>query len=149
MNRSWLRNQGAHDAANAEERLVAIVDDDASVRQLAGRLIPSLGYRAEKFGSAEEFLASGQTTKTACLVWHGRMPPYGRPGTAVSSGGQRPADPQSCSSPPGPARRRSDGDSGRARSRVPAKLVDNDSLLGIATTVLERSVSGGENRDDD
>jgi len=31
-------------------------------------LIPSLGHRAE------EFLASGQTTKTACLVWYGRMP---------------------------------------------------------------------------
>jgi hypothetical protein len=33
--------------------------------------------------------------------------------------------------------------------RVPAKPVDNEALLGVATTVLERSVSGGENRDDD
>jgi FixJ family two-component response regulator len=41
-----------------EERLVAIVDDDASVRQSARRLIRALGYRAEAFGSAEEFLAS-------------------------------------------------------------------------------------------
>ncbi|MET0167481.1 MAG: sigma 54-interacting transcriptional regulator [Vicinamibacterales bacterium] len=32
-----------------EERLVAIVDDDVSVRQSAGRLIRSLGYRAEAF----------------------------------------------------------------------------------------------------
>jgi hypothetical protein len=33
--------------------------------------------------------------------------------------------------------------------RVPARPVDNEALLGVATTVLERSVSGGANRDDD
>jgi FixJ family two-component response regulator len=57
-----------------EERLVAIVDDDVSVRQSARRLIRSLGYRAEAFGSAEEFLDSGQATKTACLILDVRMP---------------------------------------------------------------------------
>jgi FixJ family two-component response regulator len=57
-----------------EERLVAIVDDDISVRQSARRLIRSLGYRAEAFGSAEEFLDSGQATKTACLILDVRMP---------------------------------------------------------------------------
>jgi FixJ family two-component response regulator len=57
-----------------DERLVAIVDDDASVRQSARRLIRSLGYRAEAFGSAEEFLDSGQATKTACLILDVRMP---------------------------------------------------------------------------
>jgi len=50
MNRSWL-DQGAHDAANPEKRLVATVDDDASVRQLAGMLIPSLGYHGTVLGS--------------------------------------------------------------------------------------------------
>lgn len=57
-----------------EERLVAIVDDDASVRQSARRLIRSLGYRAEAFGSAEEFLDSGHRTGTACLILDVRMP---------------------------------------------------------------------------
>jgi FixJ family two-component response regulator len=57
-----------------EERLVAIVDDDASVRQSARRLIRALGYRAEAFGSAEEFLASDQAMKTACLILDVRMP---------------------------------------------------------------------------
>jgi FixJ family two-component response regulator len=57
-----------------EERFVAIVDDDASVRQSARRLIRSLGYRAEAFGSAEEFLDSGQAKKTACLILDVRMP---------------------------------------------------------------------------
>jgi FixJ family two-component response regulator len=57
-----------------EERLVAIVDDDPSVRLSARRLIRSFGYRAEAFGSAEEFLASDQAMKTACLILDVRMP---------------------------------------------------------------------------
>ena len=57
-----------------EERLVAIVDDDASVRQSARRLIRSFGYLAEAFGSAEEFLGSGQAKNTACLILDVRMP---------------------------------------------------------------------------
>ena len=57
-----------------EETLVAIVDDDAPVRQSARRLIRSFGYRAEAFGSAEEFLDSGQAKKTACLILDVRMP---------------------------------------------------------------------------
>jgi FixJ family two-component response regulator len=57
-----------------EQRIVAIVDDDASVRHSARRLIRSLGYRAEAFGSAEEFLDSGNAAKTACLILDVRMP---------------------------------------------------------------------------
>jgi len=59
---------------NPEERLVAIVDDDASVRQSARRLIRALGHRAEAFGSAEEFLDSGNAKTTACLILDVRMP---------------------------------------------------------------------------
>ena len=57
-----------------EEPLVAIVDDDPSVRQSARRLIASLGHRVEAFGSAEEFLESGRATRTACLIVDVRMP---------------------------------------------------------------------------
>jgi len=57
-----------------EEQLVAIVDDDASVRLSASRLIRSLGYRAEAFGSADEFLGSGRATGTGCLILDVRMP---------------------------------------------------------------------------
>jgi len=59
---------------NPEERFVAIVDDDASVRQSARRLIRALGYRAEAFGSAEEFLHCGEAKSTACLILDMRMP---------------------------------------------------------------------------
>ena len=58
----------------SEEPLVAIVDDDASVRCSAGRLIRSVGYRAETFGSAQEFLDSGRAASTACLILDVRMP---------------------------------------------------------------------------
>ena len=40
----------------AESLLVAIVDDDASMRNSTRRLIRSFGFRAEAFASAREFL---------------------------------------------------------------------------------------------
>jgi len=60
--------------SNDEAPLVAIVDDDASVRQSTRRLIRSFGYRAEAFASGEEFLASASAARTACLVLDVRMP---------------------------------------------------------------------------
>src|SRR5947199_10166500 len=57
-----------------EAPLVAIVDDDASVRQSARRLIRSFGYRAEAFASGEECLATASAARTACLVLDVRMP---------------------------------------------------------------------------
>lgn len=57
-----------------DERLVAIVDDDASVRQSSHRLIRSFGFSAEAFGSAEEFLESGRAVSTGCLILDVRMP---------------------------------------------------------------------------
>ena len=54
--------------------LVAIVDDDASVRQSLCRLIRSFGYRAEAFGGGEELLTSTVLHEAACLVVDVRMP---------------------------------------------------------------------------
>ena len=62
------------DPTTPEERFVAIVDDDASVRRSSRRLIRALGYRAEAFGSAEEFLHSGAVKSTAYLILDVRMP---------------------------------------------------------------------------
>jgi FixJ family two-component response regulator len=54
--------------------LVAIVDDDASVRRSMDRLIRSFGYRTRVFGSADEFLASTAPFRAACLLLDVRMP---------------------------------------------------------------------------
>jgi hypothetical protein len=40
--------------------MIAIVDDDESVREATKSLVRSLGYEAATFGSAEEFLGSSQ-----------------------------------------------------------------------------------------
>jgi FixJ family two-component response regulator len=53
--------------------LVSIVDDDASVRNSAGRFLRSSGLRAEAFASAEEFLQSEFLGQTACLLLDVRM----------------------------------------------------------------------------
>ena len=57
-----------------QQSIVMIVDDDDSLRRAARRLIRSYGYAVDTFGSAEDFLASGQLDETACLVLDVRMP---------------------------------------------------------------------------
>jgi len=57
-----------------EAPVIAIVDDDPSVRPSTLRLIRSFGYRAEAFGSGEEFLSSPRAADTACLLLDVRMP---------------------------------------------------------------------------
>jgi FixJ family two-component response regulator len=54
--------------------LISIVDDDESVREATKSLVRSLGYKAETFGSAEEFLGSEQVGVTACLITDMQMP---------------------------------------------------------------------------
>src|SRR6185369_16419877 len=61
-------------ARTREAPLVAIVDDDASLRTSTRRLIQSFGYRAEAFASGSEFLASPVAARSACLVLDVRMP---------------------------------------------------------------------------
>jgi FixJ family two-component response regulator len=132
----------------SEKRLVAIVDDDVSVRHSARRLIRSLGYRAEAFGSTEEFLDSGQAAETACLVLDVRMPRMD--GLELQ---RRLAD----SKPPIPivfiTARASEEEERRARKAGAVaflrKPVDKDALLSVLGKVLESSDSGGGNHDDD
>jgi FixJ family two-component response regulator len=54
--------------------LLAIVDDDTSIWISTQRLIRSLGFRAEVFASAQEFLKSGCAQGTACLILDLRLP---------------------------------------------------------------------------
>jgi FixJ family two-component response regulator len=61
---------------NAKEttKLVAIVDDDDSMRSAVQDLLEAVGLPAQSFASAEEFLRSGKQHGTACLIADIRMP---------------------------------------------------------------------------
>jgi len=54
--------------------LIAIVDDDDSLRNSLDNLIRSVGFRAQGFPSAEAFLSSNQVHDTACLIIDERLP---------------------------------------------------------------------------
>jgi CheY-like chemotaxis protein len=58
----------------SENPLIAVVDDDASMRGALRRLLRSVGFRAAEFASAEEFLQAGQLQDTACVIVDVRMP---------------------------------------------------------------------------
>jgi FixJ family two-component response regulator len=48
--------------------LVAVVDDDVSVREAVPALLQSFGFESVAFASAEEFLLSPAFEKTDCLI---------------------------------------------------------------------------------
>jgi FixJ family two-component response regulator len=48
--------------------LIAIVDDDRSVREATEGLMRSVGYRAESFTSAEEFLLAERKKEIDCVI---------------------------------------------------------------------------------
>jgi CheY-like chemotaxis protein len=56
-------------AANeTKESLIAIVDDEACVRESVSSLIRSVGYKAKEYASAVDFLTWGRSDETACLI---------------------------------------------------------------------------------
>ena len=55
-------------------KLVAIVDDDDSMRTALQGLLKAADFAAQVFVSGEEFLRSGQRCQTACLIADIRMP---------------------------------------------------------------------------
>jgi FixJ family two-component response regulator len=54
--------------------LVAIVDDDESVRTALHGVLRSVGLKPRAFTSAEEFLESGQRDQVGCLITDVQMP---------------------------------------------------------------------------
>ena len=54
--------------------LISVIDDDESMREAMRGLMKSLGYTAEAFASAEEFLTSRQAPRTSCLIADVHMP---------------------------------------------------------------------------
>ena len=56
------------------DKLIAVVDDDASVRSATVDLLASVGFACEAFDAAEEYLRSEAANRTACLILDVRMP---------------------------------------------------------------------------
>jgi FixJ family two-component response regulator len=54
--------------------LVAVIDDDESVRESLPDLLREFGYAVQAFASAEEFLAAGDLRRTKCLLLDVAMP---------------------------------------------------------------------------
>ena len=67
---SW--RQGNTELSNLP--LVAIIDDDESVRATTDSLVRSLGYIAYTFASAEEFLRSNRLDDFSCVIADVQMP---------------------------------------------------------------------------
>src|ERR1700689_1805474 len=61
-------------ATKNKTKLIAIVDDDDSMRSAIEGLLKSVGLPAQAFASAEEFLKSGQHQHATCLIADIRMP---------------------------------------------------------------------------
>jgi len=61
-------------AALEKTTMVAIVDDDDLMRSALQGLLKAVGLPAQAFGSAEEFLKSGQQRQARCLIADIRMP---------------------------------------------------------------------------
>src|SRR3954462_14628231 len=57
-----------------EQFLVALVDDDASIRQSLTRLFRTAGLKFVAFESAEESLESNSLNSAGCLIADVRMP---------------------------------------------------------------------------
>lgn len=58
----------------AKTHVISIIDDDPAVREATQRLIRSLGYAAQAFSSAEEYLESDGIGDSACVITDLHMP---------------------------------------------------------------------------
>jgi len=56
------------------ERVVAVIDDDESVREALSGLFQSVGLVTELYGSVQEFLDAGQLRRAGCIVLDIRLP---------------------------------------------------------------------------
>jgi FixJ family two-component response regulator len=59
---------------DGRKTLVAVVDDDESIRMALQGLLKEAGLPVRSFASAEDFLKSGEQRQTGCLIADIRMP---------------------------------------------------------------------------
>ncbi len=63
-----------NDPLRADKAVIAIVEDDDSLRPALDGLVRSLGYASEAYASAEAFLLSGASARADCLVCDYQLP---------------------------------------------------------------------------
>jgi FixJ family two-component response regulator len=59
---------------NQREEIVFVVDDDARVREAIGELLASLGWQAETFAAAADYVAYAKPDLPACLILDVELP---------------------------------------------------------------------------
>ena len=74
----------------AARPLVTVIDDDESVRESLPDLLRELGFTAQAFSSAEEFLASDSVDATGCLILDVAMPGMTGPDLQLELKNRRP-----------------------------------------------------------
>ena len=60
--------------AMPQKDIIAIIDDDESIRKALMRLLATAGYEAVAFSSAKEFLAAAGTEQVSCVISDLLMP---------------------------------------------------------------------------
>jgi FixJ family two-component response regulator len=73
------RSRGSGGRLVKPRPLIAVVDDDESVRESLPDLLRELGYEARAFASAKEFLDSGCLGEADCLILDIAMPDMSGP----------------------------------------------------------------------
>jgi len=71
---SHLGKLTGRESVLSAETLIAIVDDDESVRVAMGGMVESFGYAPATFESADEFLKSDELRDASCLILDVQMP---------------------------------------------------------------------------
>ena len=66
-----------------KRKLIAVIDDDESVRVATTKLVRLHGFFAQAFSSAEDFLRSPVVNDTACLITDVKLP--GKSGVDLQS----------------------------------------------------------------
>src|ERR1700730_14980122 len=64
----------AREVSLQEKHTISIVDDDESALERLMDLVKSMGFAAESFQRADEFLRSSQLHNTSCLIADVQMP---------------------------------------------------------------------------
>ena len=64
----------AGDATTAEQPTVHVIDDDVSLRDALGLMLPSVGLGVRTYTSVQEFLDAGGHDRPGCIVLDVRLP---------------------------------------------------------------------------